>query len=103
MEDRQGGAWCTLGSAASPSVLCIFGNWTEIRSGAVGIAEFQERDRRLTVINVNRAGVEHALGVDLVYYNHEFESYVIVQYKRMTSRADSSGYKFRPDKQLRKE
>jgi hypothetical protein len=51
------------------------------------LVEFQQGPRKLTVINVNRSGVEHALGVDLVYYNHEFDSYVLVQYKRMKSRA----------------
>ena len=81
----------------------VFGDWSEIRRGAVGIAQFHDGDRRLTVINVNRTGVEHALGVDLVYYNHDFDSYVIVQYKRMTPGRVSSGYEFRPDHQLRVE
>jgi hypothetical protein len=81
----------------------VFGGWEHIRDGAVGIAEFQDRDKRLTVVNVNRAGVEHALGVDLVYYNHDFAAYVLVQYKRMTRRRNGSGYEFRPDNQLQKE
>jgi hypothetical protein len=80
----------------------VFGGWTLLRQGAVGLVEFHQGPRKLTVINVNRSGVEHALGVDLVYYNHEFGSYVLVQYKRMKPRV-GSGYEFRPDEQTRKE
>lgn len=80
----------------------VFGGWDLLQQGAVGIVEFSQGARKLTVINVNRAGVEHALGVDLVYYNHEFDSYVLVQYKRMAPRQDG-GFEFRPDRQTRKE
>jgi hypothetical protein len=81
----------------------VFGGWQLLRQGAIGIAEFRGLNRRLTVVNVNRAGVEHALGVDLVYYNHDFNAYVLVQYKRMTPRKNGSGYEFRPDRQLQAE
>jgi hypothetical protein len=81
----------------------VFGGWDLVQRGAIGTAEFSDGNRRLTVINVNRAGVEHALGVDLVYYTHDFDAYVLVQYKRMTPRSERSGYEFRPDAQLRKE
>jgi hypothetical protein len=81
----------------------IFGGWQLLRRGAVGMAEFRQGARSLTVINVNRAGVEHALGVDLVYYNHEFDAYVLVQYKRMLPRFNANGYEFRPDDQTRRE
>lgn len=80
----------------------VFGGWDLLQQGAVGMVEFHQGARKLTVINVNRSGVEHALGVDLVYYNHEFDSYVLVQYKRMTPRSNG-GYEFRPDSQTRKE
>lgn len=56
----------------------------------------------LTVLNANRTRVERTLGVDLVYYNHEFDSFVLVQYKRMTGDA-SPGYRPRADRNLRKE
>ncbi len=47
-----------------------------------GVFSFTDGERRLTVWNVNTHGVETAIGVDLVYYNATFESYVVVQYKR---------------------
>ncbi len=81
----------------------VFGGWQLLREGAVGMVQFQQGPRQLTVINVNRAGVEHALGVDLVCYNHEFDAYVLVQYKRMLPRSDGKGYQFRPDDQTRRE
>jgi hypothetical protein len=81
----------------------VFGNWRLLRSGALGMAQFTDGVRQLTVMNVNRAGVEHALGVDLVYYHHDYNSYVVVQYKRMTPRANGSGHEFRPNGQLRVE
>jgi hypothetical protein len=81
----------------------VFGGWQLLRQGPVGMAEFRQGPRRLTVINVNRAGVEHALGVDLVYYNHDFDAYVLVQYKRMLPRSGGGGYEFRPDDQTRRE
>lgn len=51
------------------------------------------------MINVNRGDVEHSLGCDLVYYVHRYDSYVLVQYKRMT-RAATVGRGYRPDVRL---
>lgn len=64
--------------------LSIFGSWELIRRSLVGAVEFQQRDQRVTVANVNRRSVEQTMGVDLVYYHHTFRSFVLVQYKRMT-------------------
>lgn len=41
----------------------------------------------LTILNCNRQPLEETLGVDLIYYNHTFDSFVLVQYKRMTGEA----------------
>jgi hypothetical protein len=40
-------------------------------------------------VNVNRRPVERTLGVDLVYYHHDYGSFVLVQYKMM--REETSG------------
>ena len=80
----------------------VFGDWARESSALVGLATFQQRGRELTIINVNRTDVEHALGVDLVYYNHQFDAYVLVQYKRM-QKHNTTGHEYRPDKQLEKE
>jgi hypothetical protein len=43
----------------------------------------------LTILNCNRQPLERTLGVDLIYYNHRYDSFVLVQYKRMTEGAES--------------
>lgn len=80
----------------------VFGDWAKEASAPVGLATFRRGRRKLTVVNVNRTDVEHALGVDLVYYNHHFEAYVMVQYKRMVQK-NSGEHEYRPDGQLEKE
>lgn len=44
-------------------------------------------DEYLTLLNCNRQPLETTLGVDLIYYNHIYNSYVCVQYKRMSRQA----------------
>lgn len=44
---------------------------------------FTLANRVLDVAYLNRTTVEKTLGVDLVYYNHTFAAYTLVQYKRM--------------------
>ena len=60
-----------------------FPDFFEMRSYIQGSVEFTKGNERITVLNVNRAGVERAVGVDLIYYNHTFKAYVMVQYKRL--------------------
>jgi hypothetical protein len=43
-----------------------------------------ESGERLTILHCNRQPLEQTLGVDLIYYNHIYDSFVLVQYKRMT-------------------
>jgi hypothetical protein len=61
----------------------VFADWDVVRQSVVGAVDFEQDGRRLTVINVNRMAPEHSLGVDLVYYHHTYEAFVLVQYKRM--------------------
>lgn len=42
-------------------------------------------DEHITIINCNRQPLEETLGVDLIYYSHRFDSFVLVQYKRMAA------------------
>jgi len=44
----------------------------------------KDRGEYLTILNCNRQPLEETLGVDLIYYSHHFDSFVLVQYKRMT-------------------
>ncbi len=74
----------------------VFGDWEVVRRSAVGSVHFKNGNRSLTVINVNRQGIENTTGVDLVYYNETFHAFVLVQYKRMHRGADA-GWLYRPD------
>lgn len=69
-----------------------FPGWALIAQHQVGTATFQKRDGEyLTIYNVNRTTIENALGVDLVYYNHRYDAYVMVQYKRLLRDGRSDG------------
>ena len=69
----------------------------------MGVSSFQQGSRRLDVVYANKNALEHTLGVDLIYYNQEFHSFVLVQYKLMKEKNDSEGHYYRPDDQLEKE
>jgi hypothetical protein len=47
------------------------------------IVRFTDREHTLDVMNVNATGIESATGVDLIYYSHDYDCFVLVQYKRM--------------------
>ena len=58
---------------------------------------------KLTILNCNRQPLEQTLGVDLIYYNHRFKSFVLVQYKRMTERNGILRYRPAQDSSHKKE
>jgi hypothetical protein len=62
-----------------------------IRTLPSGAAVFEGENARLTVILANRQSLEEQLGADLIYYNEDYKSFVMVQYKAMEKdgRADS--------------
>jgi hypothetical protein len=66
-----------------------------------GRSRFRQGSRVLEVHYANRNDLEHTLGVDLIYYNQEFELFALVQYKLMHKEDDTMVY--RPDKQLHEE
>lgn len=62
-------------------------------------AVFSVAGRKLEVFNVNRTGVEHAIGVDMLYFHEEFDAWTMVQYKPMERSAGASDRSaiYRPD------
>ena len=68
-----------------------------------GYSKFQKGDRSLYVIYVNRNALEKTTGVDLIYFNEVFNSFVLVQYKLMKDRSEDGSFIYRPDGQLVKE
>lgn len=57
--------------------------------------------RRLTVLHANKNAIEQSNGVDLVYFVHEYRSFVLLQYKRV--RREGRNLLLRLDTQLDKE
>lgn len=73
----------------------VFGKWEGLASSVVGVARFEEGGRHVTVVNANRTPIEKTLGCDLIYYVHDYDAYVLVQYKRLAKA--TKGWEFRPD------
>jgi hypothetical protein len=79
----------------------VFGDWQVIAQGLVGATRFEQAGRTLTVLNVNQSKIEKSVGCDLIYYLHDYDAYVVVQYKRL--RVAGKDWEYRPDAQLEKE
>jgi hypothetical protein len=73
----------------------IFSNWKGTPPDAIGSVQFSKEGKLLTVTNFNRHKVEENTGVDLIYYNHDFNSYVMVQYKKMQVEPERQGNRTR--------
>lgn len=69
----------------------------------LGVSRFEQGSRVLEVVYANKNPLEHTLGVDLIYYNKSFHTFVLVQYKLMKERSNIEGFYYRPDEQLDKE
>ena len=65
------------------------------RRDQIGSVVLRYGSEYLTILNCNRQPLEETLGVDLIYYNHRFDSFVLVQYKRMR-RNENGEARYRP-------
>jgi hypothetical protein len=72
----------------------VFGDWSSVQKHVQGAVEFIKEAHKITILNVNRQPLEKTLGVDLLIYHHTYDSYVLIQYKRMLKEKDS--YQYRP-------
>ena len=72
----------------------VFGDWSKVGQHAQGAVEFIKENQKITLMNVNRQPLEKTLGVDLLIYHHTYQSYIFIQYKRMTKETDL--YIYRP-------
>jgi hypothetical protein len=73
----------------------VIPGWEDVSAHQIGSVVFERDDECLTILNVNRTPIEKTVGVDLIYYNHSYQAYVMVQYKRMTHHP-GTGWFFRP-------
>lgn len=80
----------------------IFGGWNNSISDIVGTAYFEKGDEKLYIWNINRKPLESVLGVDLIYFVEKYNSFVMVQYKRMARESNKWVYRAN-DKSYQKE
>lgn len=66
-----------------------------IRRYQVAVTDFTDGQIVLTIAYANRTAIERTTGVDLVYYNHNYDAYTLVQYKRMTRESNADAI-YRP-------
>lgn len=80
-------------------------NWQNLKATIheMGVSRFEQGNRVLEVVYANKNALEHTLGVDLIYYNKEYHSFVLVQYKLMSEKNSTDGFYYRPNDQLDKE
>lgn len=62
----------------------VFPGMDTVRRDVIGSVVLTDGKDFLTIVNCNRQPLEQTLGVDLIYYSHRFDSFVMVQYKRMS-------------------
>lgn len=78
-----------------------FLDWVNEETPHAAAMTFRNGRRALTVVNANKTGLEKSTGADLIYYNHESASYVLVQYKMMSH--PGKEWVYYPDEQFRLE
>lgn len=61
---------------------------------------FVRGTQELFVMNADSTSVEHSLGVDMVYFHEQRQSFVLVQYKKL-SRSGQGDWIYRPDARMR--
>ena len=85
-----------------------FSSWFPAATNQLAWRAFRSGSRRVFIMNANRTPVEHTLGVDVVYWNENEGSFVLVQYKKMQREngedAEDTNYlAYRPDNNLESE
>lgn len=78
-----------------------FADWVGSDAQHLATRVFRRNDLQLFIANVNRRPAEETLGVDLIYHHVTRDSFVLVQYKKMTRSVPGEGWEYRPDKHLR--
>lgn len=67
-----------------------FGDIASVKQFSNGSFYYRDPNSKceLMITNCNRKKLESTLGVDLIIYNGLFKSYLLIQYKRMTSKSE---------------
>jgi hypothetical protein len=75
----------------------VFGDWALKDEGDPLAVSFSDGNRQVTLASVHRTDVETSTGADLIYYSHDWDAYVLVQYKRMEHET-GEGWYLRPSR-----
>jgi len=78
----------------------VFPGWERSARTRSGWWEFQSRDRRLLIKNINVHPAETRTGADLIYVRRAPDSVVLVQYKLLQKLNKTGDLIFRPDGRL---
>ena len=84
----------------------VIPGFRQIRKTSPVIARFQGKMRpanRMTVIMANKRPLELQTGTDLIYFNEEYKSFVMVQYKAMDAAEGERRFRWQEGDQLTKE
>lgn len=79
-----------------------FPGWEPLPGTRTDWTEFTDGRHYVRVWNVNNTKLEHTLGVDLIYRQLNNDTFVLVQYKKMTRRGPGD-WGYHPDDQLEAE
>lgn len=78
-------------------------NWPGMSAAHIkGKTTFTNKNNRLDVFYANRNALEKTVGVDLIYFNMKYDSFILIQYKLMEKENNGSSV-YRPDKQFDEE
>jgi hypothetical protein len=69
----------------------------------LGRRKFSDSNTDLEIIMASRLELEKQMGVDLIYYNLTYDSFIMIQYKAMEQNSDSKPFYKLPNDQLSKE
>jgi hypothetical protein len=73
----------------------IFDDWHIDKNNSNLVQRTFKRGKNiLKITNVNRKKAEKSLGVDLIYFNHKFKSFVMVQYKTWKQESKKNIYRY---------
>lgn len=75
--------------------MAMFGDWKSKPPKYTATREYSDGKATATLLCVDNTDVERIAGVDLIYHIDAFDSFVMIQYKRM------SGGRYRPDARCR--
>ncbi len=79
--------------------LQTFPGWERVAQSVTGAAVFSSGEDVVTVQIANRTQLEEVLGVDLIYYNQPYDTFVMVQCKALDGESGAEGFRL-PNRQL---